>query len=113
MFGDAGFWYVYLVYGMHWMLNIVVGERGYPAAILVRGVEGIFGPARLTSALKITGKFNGKKAAKKSNLWFEDGGVIIKSRNYMRTPRIGVLYAGKVWAKKPYRFVLTNYKSQT
>ena len=36
MFGEAGKWYVYFTYGMHWMLNIVVGPKNYPAAILIR-----------------------------------------------------------------------------
>src|SRR5437899_1922018 len=41
MYGEGGVWYVYLVYGMYEMLNIVTREEGYPAAILVRGVLGI------------------------------------------------------------------------
>src|SRR3989344_5822059 len=39
MFGRGGYWYVYFTYGMHWMLNIVTGKRGYPAAVLIRGVQ--------------------------------------------------------------------------
>ena len=38
MFGEAGVWYVYFTYGMHYMLNIVTGKKDYPAAILIRGV---------------------------------------------------------------------------
>src|SRR3989338_4648093 len=53
MFGKAGYWYVYFTYGMHWMLNIVTERNGYPAAILIRGVQGISGPARITKFLKI------------------------------------------------------------
>jgi len=48
MFGPPGTFYVYLVYGLHWMLNVVSGPIDYPAAILIRAVEGITGPARLT-----------------------------------------------------------------
>src|SRR3989304_10562893 len=42
MFGEAGVWYVYFTYGMHYMLNIVTGPQNYPAAVLIRGVEGIY-----------------------------------------------------------------------
>jgi DNA-3-methyladenine glycosylase len=37
MFGPPGYWYVYLCYGVHWMLNLVTREQDYPAAILIRG----------------------------------------------------------------------------
>lgn len=37
MFGPAGHWYIYFTYGMYWMLNIVTREKGYPAAVLIRG----------------------------------------------------------------------------
>src|SRR5690606_21154298 len=36
MYGEAGTIYMYLIYGMYWMLNIVTGERDYPAAVLIR-----------------------------------------------------------------------------
>jgi DNA-3-methyladenine glycosylase len=38
MFGPSGCWYVYFVYGVHWMLNVTTREAGYPAAVLIRGV---------------------------------------------------------------------------
>jgi DNA-3-methyladenine glycosylase len=41
MFGHAGYWYVYLIYGMHYCLNIVTEQKDYPAAILIRGVENV------------------------------------------------------------------------
>lgn len=103
MFGPAGYWYVYLCYGMYDMLNIVTGPYDYPAAVLIRGVEDMNGPGRLTKALSITRALNGKKAEKKSGLWIERG-VTVSKKDVIRTPRIGVAYAG-AWARKPYRFV--------
>jgi DNA-3-methyladenine glycosylase len=108
MFGEAGVWYVYFVYGMHHMLNIVTGEKDYPAAVLIRGVEGISGPARLTKALGIDRAMNEQKAARKSGLWIEDRGIIVPKNHIERTPRIGVAYAGEEWAGKPWRFVVKD-----
>lgn len=104
MFGPPGHWYVYFTYGIHWMLNVVTGKKDYPAAILIRGVEEINGPARLTRKLKIDKGFNQKKAVPRTGLWIEDRGVHISPKKIKRGPRIGVAYAGEIWAKKPYRF---------
>ncbi|OHA88481.1 MAG: hypothetical protein A2653_00535 [Candidatus Zambryskibacteria bacterium RIFCSPHIGHO2_01_FULL_43_25] len=105
MFGEAGRFYIYLVYGMYYMLNVVTEKKDYPSAILIRGVEGLSGPGVITRELKINKKFNGKSASRKTRLWFEDGGKI-NPRKIKKTPRIGVHYAGPVWSKKPYRFIL-------
>lgn len=106
MFGPPGRWYVYLCYGMHWMLNVVTGEDGYPAAVLIRGIENISGPGRVTKALAITGALHGAAANQASGLWFEKG-ESVPSRLVQQTPRIGVAYAGE-WADKHYRFVLKD-----
>jgi len=111
MFGPAGHWYIYFTYGIHWMLNIVTGPVNYPAAILIRGIKGINGPARLTKTLKINKKLNGKLADKKSGLWIKNKGVKIKSSQIKNTPRIGISYAGPIWSKKKWRFYIDFKKS--
>ena len=105
MFGPAGRWYVYLCYGMHWMLNVVTGREGVPAAVLIRGVGEHAGPGRLTKALGIDGSFAGRPASRGGGLWFEAGHGPVPPRRIERTPRIGVGYAG-AWAEKPLRFVV-------
>jgi DNA-3-methyladenine glycosylase len=105
MFGEAGRMYVYLIYGMYWMLNIVTGEKDYPAAVLIRGIVGAQGPGKLTKRLKITGVLNGKKLGKKSGVWIEKGQQIPNSK-VEKTARIGVDYAGPIWSKKEWRFVV-------
>jgi DNA-3-methyladenine glycosylase len=105
MFGPPGHWYVYFCYGVHWMLNIVVRERDFPAAVLIRGVEGVSGPGRLTKKMAITGALNGMPSAPESGLWIEarDGRV----PRHERTPRIGIGYA-KEWRDKRLRFVIKD-----
>lgn len=109
MFGPAGAWYIYLVYGMHWMLNIVTGKKEYPAAVLIRAVmdgkRRINGPARVTALYGIDDGYNTMNAARRTGLWIEDRGVRVPKRVIRQGPRIGVEYAG-AWAKKPFRFYL-------
>lgn len=104
MFGPPGYFYVYLIYGMYFMLNVVTDREGYPSAVLIRGTTDIDGPGRLTKGYGIDGSFNGKSITKPSGLWIEERGVHVPSNAIERTPRIGVAYAG-AWAQKPYRFV--------
>jgi len=115
MFGPAGYFYIYLCYGMYWMLNVVTGPKGYPAAVLIRGiipnlrtsdVRRLNGPGKVTKELKIDKRFNALPARPDTGLWFEDRGVMVEEKNSKKTPRIGVSYAGPVWSKKKYRFVL-------
>ena len=118
MFRQAGNFYVYFTYGMHWLVNIVTGADGYPAAVLLRaGIwinpatgapVAIDGPARLTKFLGITGAENNRPAGRSNGLWFEDRGTIVSRRNIIASPRIGVDYAGPVWSNKPYRFQLNR-----
>ncbi len=112
MFGSPGHWYVYFTYGMHFMLNIVTREKDYPAAVLIRRVESasqrIDGPARLTKALGIDRKLNAARAWRASGLWIEDRGVVVSPRRIQKTPRVGVAYAGPIWANKRWRFILKH-----
>ena len=104
MFGPAGHWYVYLCYGMHWMLNIVTGREGLPAAVLLRGAGESVGPGRLTKMLGVTKQHDGRRADSVTGLWIEGGGEVPR-RQIQRTPRIGVDYA-KEWSKKPLRYIV-------
>ncbi len=107
LYGPGGVWYVYLCYGIHEMLNLVAGAEGWPAAVLIRGVEGISGPGRVTRALEIGRTLNRTDALPAGGLWLEDDGFSPLPSEIKRTPRIGIDYAGPVWAGKPWRFVHT------
>jgi DNA-3-methyladenine glycosylase len=112
MFGPPGVAYVYLIYGMHHCLNVVVDREGYPAAILVRaaepvsGVEGpLAGPGRLTKALAIDRELNGADLIRGDALFLaSDGG---DPPEIASSPRIGIEYAG-AWASKPWRFFVPS-----
>lgn len=106
MFGPSGYFYVYLIYGVYWMLNIVTEKEGYPSAVLIRGTREIIGPGRITKNLNIDKNFNNKAVGIETGLWVEDRGIKILKKDVKKTPRIGVNYAGPIWSKKLYRFVL-------
>ena len=105
MFGPPGYAYVYLCYGIHWLLNIATREKGYPAAVLIRGVEEIRGPGRLTKHFQIDGAFNGQLLTRASGLWIEDSAITIQPEEINATPRIGINYAGPEWSTVPWRFL--------
>jgi DNA-3-methyladenine glycosylase len=101
MYHEGGKVYVYLIYGMYWMLNFVTGEEGNPSAVLIRGVEGFVGPGRVGKELRLDKAFYGENIEDSDRIWIENEGY---SGIYKMTPRIGVAYAGPVWAVKPWRF---------
>lgn len=109
MYREGGVLYVYLVYGIHWMLNIVGGKAEEPQAVLIRGLQGINGPGRLTKALGIDKSFNGEDLTISSRIWLDDSGI---KPCYEATPRIGIDYAGPIWKNKPWRFVVTSVPHQ-
>lgn len=111
MFRSGGVAYVYLIYGMHHCLNVVTGEEGFPAAILLRGAEApagepASGPGRLCRAFRVDRSLDGIPFTG-PELWLESGDPPPR-RAIRRTPRIGVGYAG-AWARKPYRFVIAGH----
>lgn len=109
LFSDPGQWYVYLCYGVHWLLNVVTGPVDYPAAILIRGVGAWTGPGVLTRELNIDKRFNARPADTDSGLWFEYNESRAQGHAFQTSPRIGVGYAGE-WVTKPYRFFKTGYR---
>lgn len=103
MYAEGGHVYVYLIYGMYWLLNFVTGREDVPQAVLIRGVEGYNGPGRLGRALQLDQSFYGENLARSQRLWVEDDG---SSCTYTCHPRVGITYAGEYWKNRPWRFVL-------
>ncbi len=105
MFHEGGVIYVYLIYGMYWMLNIVTGKENDASAVLIRGLEGILGPGRVGKALQLDKSFYGEDLSTSKKLWIEDAEI---KPEYIPTPRIGIEYAGEPWISKSWRFVITE-----
>lgn len=103
MFHTGGKIYVYFVYGMYWMLNIVTGKENDPQAVLIRGINGIYGPGRLTRFLEIDGSFYGEDVTVSDRIWIEENGYIPE---FGTAPRIGIDYAGEPWVSKQWRFFI-------
>ncbi|MEJ7645580.1 MAG: DNA-3-methyladenine glycosylase [Chryseolinea sp.] len=124
MFAEGGHAYVYLCYGMHNLFNVVTNKKDTADAVLIRALEPIegesymrerrgalannfhltSGPGKLTKALGIDRKLNGKNLLD-HDVWIEDSGVLIPPRRIEATPRIGIDYAGDD-ASLPWRFVV-------
>lgn len=115
MYKEAGTIYVYLIYGLHYLLNIVTTEIGQPEAVLIRAVyladEHIktgAGPAKLTKRLAIDKRLN-------NHLLNEDIGLWVENKTEATVPvsvakRVGIDYAGEA-AHWLMRFYWTGHGS--
>lgn len=101
MFQKGGSLYVYLIYGMYWMLNVVTGKEDEPQAALIRGVDSCSGPGRVTRLLGIDGSFNREDLSVSERIWIEDA---LPAKEYRTGVRIGIDYAGEYWKSRPWRY---------
>lgn len=104
MYLSGGRLYVYLIYGMYWMLNIVTGNENDPQAILIRGVENVSGPGRVTRRLQIDKSFDGE-IIPSERIWLASDDAPLPL--YTTTPRIGIGYAEE-WKDVLWRFVVNS-----
>lgn len=83
MFGPPGTIYVFLSYGVHYLLNLVTDEAGVGSAVLIRAMEGLgaapacgpascCGPGRVGVALKVTPALDGLALGESSGLYVVD-----------------------------------------
>jgi DNA-3-methyladenine glycosylase len=111
MFGPAGHAYVYLIYGMYEMFNIVAGKKGDAQAVLIRAAEplngwkaDLSGPGKLARGFEITRSCNGRDLTTNALFLLDDPDYQPK---IARSKRIGVDYA-KEWKDALLRFFDVN-----
>jgi len=131
MYGEAGFSYVFLIYGLHSCFNVVVNEADNPQAVLIRAVEPVAGsdemsvlrfkkqlneltksqiktltngPGKLSNALGIDRSCNGADLCG-SSLYIEEGRE--DSFDITTTKRVGIDYAEEA-VDFPWRFYITG-----
>ena len=101
LYRPGGAIYVYLCYGIHWLLNVITGPEDFPQGVLIRACLGFEGPGKLTKRLDITGEFNGADIASSSLLRIEDEGRKV----YITTDkRVGIAYADEADRDRLWRF---------
>jgi DNA-3-methyladenine glycosylase len=123
MFGPAGHAYVYLVYGMHWLLNVVTEPEGSPCAVLIRAVEPTAneaamrairqatgkqlsnGPGKLTRALTIDKALYGHDMTQADKLWIS---AATHDASIASGPRVGIDYAQPEHRDAPWRLWLED-----
>ncbi len=135
MFGEPGFAYVYLTYGIHHMFNVVTERKDFPSAVLIRavepleGIEKMFrnrsirkkdvvnltsGPGKLTEAISVDRELNGLDLTEKSKVWIEECETSRKewlsSFSVKKGPRIGIDYADEEARGWNWRFFVKGNK---
>jgi DNA-3-methyladenine glycosylase len=125
MFEDGGVAYVYLIYGIHYMFNVVTSLKGIPNAVLIRALEPIIGvetmcerrgktcldkitsgPGSLSLAMGIDLNLYGC-SLQSQTIWIEDPGIKVNNDQIIRSTRVGVDYAAED-AFLPWRFYIKD-----
>ena len=130
MYGKPGHTYVYFTYGMHWLMNFVTENEGYPAAVLIRGIQPTQGfdiiterrkgrpssqwtdgPAKLCQALGIDGKFNGIDICSPEADLFVEQGKPTRDSCVTIGPRVGLNTVPEPWKSMPWRFRIVDFST--
>lgn len=101
LYRPGGAVYVYLCYGIHWLLNVITGPEDFPQGVLIRACEGFEGPGKLTKYLGITGAQNGIDICSSPLLRIEDEGRMV---NITTDKRVGIAYAEEADRERLWRF---------
>ena len=127
MYGPAGRAYVYLIYGMYWLLNVVTEGVGKPGAVLIRAIEPLEGmetiakrrkgqsrkswtdgPGKLSLALNIEGDLNGTNICSVGEPLFITQGKDISPETIQSGPRVGLETVPEPWRSIAWRFKINH-----
>ena len=106
MYHQGGRVYVYLIYGIHWLLNFTTGHEDSPQAVLIRGTAEVQGPGRIGRKLQLDKSFYGEDLIASSRIWLENHPENTHQPDFTTTARVGIDYAGDYWAGKHWRFCM-------
>lgn len=112
MYEQGGTLYVYLVYGIYYLTNIIAGKKGKPSGVLIRSAEidsassnkAATGPGKFSQYFKINLSHKGLDIVNSDKIFIEDRGNDISDSDIIKTKRVGVDYAGhsKDWDLRFY-----------
>ena len=104
MWKEAGTIYIYLCYGMHYMINIVSSDL-HPEAVLIRATSDANGPGKTTKFLNIDKSLNNKSIINNSEICIKDDK---KLYSYKKATRVGIDYAKEKDKTALLRFILES-----
>ena len=105
MWQDGGTVYVYLCYGMHYMLNIVSRGVNNPEAVLIRDTVEANGPGKLTKYLHVDKFMNNEDIISSNKIQICDDGL---EYSYPVDKRVGIDYATDHDRLAPLRYIMTS-----
>ena len=117
MYHAGGVYYVYLIYGMYWMLNIVSGKVNQPQAVLIRGIKefdvetgkilaNYNGPGKTGKVLGVDKLFYGMSILQNEQFGILNENFPTARSKIKMAPRVGIDYAGDEWKNTQWRFIL-------
>jgi len=131
MYGPPGHAYVYLNYGLHWLLNFVTEADGFPAAVLIRAIEPTEGldwisarqggrapkdwangPGKVSQSLGINGALQGADLCSPGVRLFIEAGTPFPENRVTTTPRVGLNKVSEPWKSIHWRFVVKGERDK-
>ena len=123
MYGPPGHAYIYFNYGIHWLLNFVTEEEGYPAAVLIRSLkptdgldiiserrkgiprsQWVNGPAKICQALNLDKEQNGIDICAPDSVLYVEDDERVPDTEVIIGSRVGIKTVPEPWKSIPWRF---------